>query len=78
MVLIDNGCGRIKAFVKASSDVMAGVVAMSHSWGEALEYEGDVREMGSPTGRLIPDDVLFDRLTGMPLMSAIPVNVRAA
>lgn len=78
MVLIDSGLGRIKAPAKASSDVMAGVVAISHAWGAAPEHEGDIRQMGSPTGRLIPDDVLFDRLTGMPLMTALPVNVCAA
>ena len=78
LVVIDSGRGRIKAPVKASSDVMSGVVAIAHAWGTAPEHEGDVRQTGSPTGRLIPDDLLYDQLTGMPLMSALPVNVRAA
>ncbi|MFN8624493.1 MAG: molybdopterin-dependent oxidoreductase [Candidatus Binatia bacterium] len=78
LVVIDSGRGRVKAPVKASADVMAGVVAMAHGWGTAPEDEGDVRQTGSPTARLIPDDLLYDRLTGMPLLSALPVNVRAA
>jgi len=78
LVVIDSGRGRIQAPVRASSDVMVGVVAIAHAWGTAPEYEGDIRQTGSPTGRVIPDDLLFDRLTGMPLMSALPVNVSAA
>ncbi|MBP1684922.1 MAG: hypothetical protein H6Q33_1065 [Deltaproteobacteria bacterium] len=80
LVVIDSGYGRIKAIVGASNDVMAGVIAMAHSWGVAAEHEADadIRDLGSPTGRLVPDDQLYDPITGMALQSALPVNVRAA
>ena len=80
LVVIDSGYGRIKAIVGASNDVMAGVIAMAHSWGVAAEHEADadIRDLGSPTGRLVPDDQLYDPMTGMALQSALPVNVRAA
>jgi anaerobic selenocysteine-containing dehydrogenase len=80
VVIIDSGYGRIKAVVGASPDVMTGVIAMAHSWGIASEHEGDtdIRELGSPTGRLIPSDQLYDPVTGMALQSALPVNVHGA
>jgi len=80
LVVIDSGYGRIKAVVGAAEDVMTGVIAMAHSWGVASEHEGetDIRELGSPTGRLMPNDQLYDPVTGMALQSALPVNVRAA
>jgi len=67
-VVIESSCGRIRAIVEGNANVMSGVVAMAHAWGG---------ELGSPTGRLIPDDLRFDPLTGMALLSAIPVNVQA-
>jgi hypothetical protein len=59
-VVIDSGRGRISATVQGSAGVMSGVVAMAHAWGG---------ELGSPTGRLIPDDARFDPLTGMALLN---------
>lgn len=37
---------------------------------------GNVRINGSSTNRLVDDDRTFDKITGMPRMSAIPVNLR--
>ena len=38
----------------------------------------DVRKIGSNTGRLSPVDEDYDPYSGIPLMSAIPVNVSRA
>jgi anaerobic selenocysteine-containing dehydrogenase len=78
VVVIDSGRGRIRAVAQASPDIERGVVAMAHGWGLAAEHEGDIRATGSPTARLIADDEGADSVTGMPLMTAIPVNVLPA
>ena len=53
-----------------------GVISMAHSWGDAPKFDSDVRTIGSNTGRLSSTDRDYDPVTGMPVMSAIPVNVR--
>jgi len=65
-ILIDSGRGQVKAIVESSVDILPGTVALSHGWGG---------ELGAPAARLIPDDELFDPVTGMALMTALPVNV---
>ena len=50
-------------------------VAVAFGWGDPSDDRG-VREKGSNVQRLIPDDVRYDPVTGLALMTAIPVNVR--
>jgi len=52
-----------------------GVVAMSHSWGGLALTDEKVREIGAPTNRLVDSGNGTDRITGLPVMSAIPVRV---
>lgn len=53
------------------------MISMAHCFGDAPEHEdGDVREIGSNTGRLVDNEDVFDPHTGIPRMSAIPVAVR--
>ena len=49
---------------------------MARAWGGAPGKDGDVATIGSNTGRLTSTERDFDPVTGIPLMSAIPVNVR--
>ncbi len=51
-----------------------GVVAMTHAFGDV---PGADRAPGANTGRLVSVDEAFDVLTGQPLMSAVPIDVRA-
>jgi hypothetical protein len=52
-------------------------VSMAHAFGDSPDRDDRVREVGSSTNRLIANDRVFDRHSGQPLMSNIPVNVRA-
>jgi anaerobic selenocysteine-containing dehydrogenase len=69
----------IRAVVKASSDLRPGTISMAHSWGD-LPGEGgpppDPRTLGDTTGRLSDCTSAYDPITGLPVMSAIPVAVR--
>jgi hypothetical protein len=51
---------------------------MAHSWGGRSLTDEKVREIGSPTSRLVSTDVGHDPVTGMVVSSAIPVAVAKA
>lgn len=57
-------------------DIKRGVIAMSHSWGTLSTTDEKVRDVGTPTNRLVTSDDGYDRITGLPIMSAIPISVR--
>jgi anaerobic selenocysteine-containing dehydrogenase len=61
--------------VEAAEDVKRGVISMAHSWGGRSLTDEKVREIGSPTSRLVSTDVGHDPVTGMVVSSAIPVAV---
>tara|TARA_B100000614_G_scaffold246640_1_gene252849 strand:- start:247 stop:546 length:300 start_codon:yes stop_codon:yes gene_type:complete len=61
--------------VKSSDDIRRGVVSMAHSWGSASSSDEKVRDIGSPTNRLIDVENGFDTITGQAIQSAIPVSV---
>ena len=51
---------------------------MAHGFGDAPERDGELRSLGSNTGRLVDNETHFDPHSGIPRMSAIPVAVRRA
>ena len=59
-------------------ELRRGVVSMAHCYGDAPERDGDVRDIGSNTGRLVDNESHFDPHTGIPRMSAIPVAIGRA
>jgi anaerobic selenocysteine-containing dehydrogenase len=66
----------IVGVVEPDPDLKPGVVAMSHSWGGGSLTDEKVREIGTPTNRLVNGEDGTDRVTGLPVMSAIPVSLR--
>ncbi len=66
----------ILGVVEADPALRRGLVSMSHAFGDVPERDGEVRRIGSSTGRLTPVDRDYDRYTGQPRMSNIPVEVR--
>ena len=56
----------------------SGVVSMSHAWGDGPDRDDEFREIGSCTSRLVDNEQCFDPVTGMPMMTAIPVAVEQA
>ncbi len=69
--------GAIRAVVKSAPDVRPGAISIAHAWGGLPDEPGVLSEHGSTTAVLIDVDSGYDRFTGMPVMSAIPVEVRA-
>ena len=64
--------------VEAAADVKRGVISMAHSWGGRSLTDEKVRDIGSPTSRLVSVDIGSDPVTGMVVSSAIPVAVKKA
>jgi anaerobic selenocysteine-containing dehydrogenase len=69
--------GAIRAIVKSAADVREGSISMAHAWGGVPDEPRDLSEFGSTTSMLVDTDSGYDPFTGMPVMSAIPVSVRA-
>lgn len=76
IIEIDSGRATILGIVEPADDVKVGVISMAHSFGDAPKHDGDVRLIGSNTGRLSDVASTGDPISGIPWMSAIPVNVR--
>ena len=65
----------IVAVVGADQGLRRGIVSMTHNFGGDQDEDADVLAIGSPAGRLLPVDMVYDRYSGMPLMSNIPVKI---
>jgi anaerobic selenocysteine-containing dehydrogenase len=76
VIEIDSGHAKILGVVAAAPDVVPGAISMAHAWGDSPEHDADVFTIGSNTGRLTDNASHFDAITGLPRMSAIPVNIR--
>ena len=70
--------GAIRTIAKAADDVRRGTVSMAHAWGGMPDTPSDLATFGSTTGALIDLTSGYDEITGIPVMSAIPVAVRPA
>ena len=76
LVEIEGVYGMLVGVVEAAKDIKPGVISMAHAWGDLPGNGGDVREKGASTNRLIDDHKTYNKITGQPRMSAIPVNLR--
>ena len=75
-VEIASSYDRILGIVEPDETLRSGVVSMPHAFGGLPEEAHRVRELGSNTGALTPVDRDFDPISGIPVMSALPVNVK--
>jgi anaerobic selenocysteine-containing dehydrogenase len=78
LVEITSARSSLLAVVEAADDVKRGVVSMAHSWGGSSLTDDKVRDIGSPTNRLVSVSDEYDPVTGMVVQSAIPVAVAPA
>ncbi|MFT6289372.1 MAG: anaerobic selenocysteine-containing dehydrogenase [Alcanivorax sp.] len=77
-VEIESERAMISCVATSASEVRPGCVAIPHSWGTSPNEKEDPLGEGGNTGRLSFNDRDFDRRTGIPRMSSIPIRVRAA
>lgn len=67
-VKVRSGYGEVEAIVEPSDDLAPGTVALAFGWGGPDDDGVNVQH-------LIPDDELYDTVTGLALQSAVPVDV---
>lgn len=75
LVEIRSQRAAIRAVVGLDPSLRRGLVSMTHSWGDVPECDDRVREIGANTGRLSAVDSDYERYTGLPRMSNIPVSL---
>jgi anaerobic selenocysteine-containing dehydrogenase len=66
----------VRAVAAADPTLRTGLVSMAHAWGDAPDGDGDPRTTGASTARLSDVDGPFDRYSGQPVMSGIPVAIQ--
>lgn len=75
-VTISSSHASIKGVVESDATLLRGLVSMPHAFGGIPGKDDEkVMEMGSNTGRLTPVEREYDPVTGIPLMSNIPVRI---
>jgi anaerobic selenocysteine-containing dehydrogenase len=75
VIRISSVRASILGVVAETEELRPGVVSMAHAWGDSPDRDGEVREIGATTGRLTDVTIGYDRWTGMPNMSAIPIAI---
>lgn len=75
-VEIVSAHGAIPAIAEVDSAMRPGVISMTHAYGRLPSEKADFRQHGSNTGRLLSVEDNFDRYSGIPQMSAVPVSIR--
>ena len=75
LVEITSERSSIKCKSYSAADVKVGCLAVPHGWGTNPDEEDDPINSGGNTGRLSFNDKNFDPITGIPIMSAIPVKL---
>ena len=67
----------IPGIVEGDASMRRGVVSMYHGFGGLVGEDARYGELGSNVGRLVPTDVEYDPITGIPRMGNVPVRVEA-
>jgi len=74
-VRITSDHASVVGVVSSDDTLRRGVVSMAHAFGPATADDLDPLEFGTSTARLVSVEDNFDRYTGQPRMSGIPVHV---
>jgi anaerobic selenocysteine-containing dehydrogenase len=75
VVRITSRRASIPAIVAADATLRESLVSMSHGFGRGPDRDDDVTLIGSTPARLSTNDQVFDRYSGQPRMSNIPVRI---
>jgi anaerobic selenocysteine-containing dehydrogenase len=76
VVEVESARSSIFCVVESAPDVRANCAAITHSFGVNPDEPEDPYTSGGNTGRLSDVEKDFDRYTGIPLMSGIPVRIK--
>jgi anaerobic selenocysteine-containing dehydrogenase len=77
-IVISSRWSTILAIAEPDDDLLRGLVSITHGYGGEPREDHRVREIGSPVGRLMTAESDYDRYSGQPLMSNLPVKISLA
>ncbi|WP_422743216.1 molybdopterin-containing oxidoreductase family protein [Mycobacterium sp. WMMD1722] len=77
VVTVTSPHDSIPSVVEPDDTLRPDVIAMHHAFGGLPTEDDEVRDRGSNVGRLVPTDVEYDAITGLPRQGNIPVRVTA-
>lgn len=77
VVQIRSRHASISGIVASDDTLRRGLVSMTHAYGDLPGGNDDIRAHGSNTGALLRTDDEYDKLSGIPRMSGLPVQVVA-
>jgi anaerobic selenocysteine-containing dehydrogenase len=66
LVTVASPHDSIPSVLEADDSLAVDVIAMHHAFGGLPGEDREVRDRGSNVGRLVPTDVDYDPITGMP------------
>ena len=75
IVMLQSADGQAYAVAETDTDVPPGIVSMTFAYGDDDWSRENVREVGTDPNRLIRVGDHYDRYTGQPRMSNIPIRV---
>ncbi|MEM8491070.1 MAG: molybdopterin-dependent oxidoreductase [Pseudomonadota bacterium] len=78
IIKIESERAAITCVAVEAADVRRGCLSVPHAWGVNPNENDDPLEAGGNTGRLSFNDRNFDKRSGIPIMSAIPVRIERA
>ena len=78
IVKIESARAAITCVAVEAADVRRGCLSVPHAWGVNPDENDDPLGAGGNTGRLSFNDRDFDKRSGIPIMSAIPVKIERA
>jgi anaerobic selenocysteine-containing dehydrogenase len=74
-VLVTSGHDSVPAVLESDETLRPDVVAMHHAFGGMPSEDADFRAHGTNVGRLVPTDVDYDPVTGLPRQGNIAVAI---
>lgn len=74
-VRVTSNHDSVPAVLESDATLRRDVVAMHHAFGGMPSEDSDFREHGTNVGRLVPTDVDYDPITGLPRQGNIAVNI---
>jgi anaerobic selenocysteine-containing dehydrogenase len=75
---LSSAHGSVPVVVAADHNLRRGTISMAHGFGGDPADDSDLLEVGSSANRLISVDVVYERYSGQPLMSNLPVRIERA
>jgi len=65
----------VSGTVELAQDIRPGVVSVAHGFPNSLSGDGPPDQQGTSTSALLDDEIDYDPISGLPVMSAVPVSV---